>query len=195
MSTHIVGEHDRSVESLLGQRGDIVTNTPDDGPETVIRDGYVYVKNPILCTWTKVGPALDDDGPGGGRGSSSAWSGTYVNDALTAAGQAIQSFLTGQSLGDARKLAAAEQFQSMAQWALPPGVQPPGFEEGGAMQQLAALAGREFYTPPPNERRTVDPAALEQAAQVPPEIMDFIDRMLDTADRGRVVVTGGSSSN
>ena len=211
MSTHIVGEHDRSVESLLGRRDDLATSRAaepqplspfDAGPGAGIRSyqgwDYQYVEGDpamgIAGHWERIGETGSGSG-GSGGGSSSSWSGTYVNDALTAASQAISSFLSGQSLADARKLAAAEQFQSMAQWALPPGVQPPGWGEGEARHQMAALQGRTSYTPPPNERRTVNPADLINAGQVPADLMQFIDNMLDTTDQGKVVVTGGSSSS
>lgn len=116
-------------------------------------------------------------------------SGQYVNDALTAASQAISGFLQGQSLADARKLGAAEQFQNLAMWALPAGSAPGGFQRGGPMHQLAARKGRATYQAPPTETRRVDPAALEQPGQVSPEIMQFIDRILSAGGQGRVVAT------
>ncbi len=133
----------------------------------------------------------------GGGGSGSSWSGTYVNDALTAASMAIQSFLSGQSLADARKLSAAEQFQKMAAFALPAGsTTAPGFERGGAAQHLAALQGRPTYTPPPIQTQRVNPSALIEAGQVPQEIMDFIQTIIGAGDSGgKVVTTGGSSSS
>ena len=139
----------------------------------------------------------ETDGADGGRGtsSSSSTTGQYVNDALTAAAQAIQSFLSGQSLADARKLGAAEQFQNMAAWALPAGELPGGFQEGGPMQQLAAMSGRKNYMAPSRASRRVDPGALEHPGQVPPEIMQFIDQMISAANQGSVVTTGGSVSS
>ena len=151
------------------------------------RDGFV----------TDLGLTPTPDGPGAGRGTSqssgSSFSGQYVNDALTAAGQAIQAFLSGQSSADARKLAAAEQFQSMAAWALPAGELPGGFQEGGAMQQLAAKSGRKNYMAPSRASRFVDPGALAHPGQVPSEVMDFINQLLGAAGKGGVVTTGGSS--
>ena len=169
-----------------------------DGPDTRIQDGLIWVRDIFTGEWTVVGDAPTDDAAGGaGRGTSqssgSSFSGQYVNDALTAAGQAIQAFLSGQSLADARKLAAAEQFQSMAAWALPGGNLPGGFEEGGAMQQLAAMAGRPTYTAPSRDFRTVNPGALEHPGQVSPGVMDFIDQLLGAVGKGGVVTTGGSS--
>lgn len=136
----------------------------------------------------------DNTGGGSGSGSSSSWSGTYVNDALSAASGAIQAFLTGQSLADARKLGAAEQFQQMAGWALPEGEVPYGWEEGGIAHQAAAAAGQKTYSPPKLGSVRVNPADLINAGQVPDEVMQFIDQLLGAADKGHVVSTGGSSS-
>ena len=173
------------------------TTTTNNGPDTRIQDGLVWIKDIFTGEWIVVGNAPKDDAAGAGRGTSqssgSSFSGQYVNDALTAAGQAIQAFLSGQSLADARKLAAAEQFQSMAAWALPGGELPGGFEEGGAMQQLAAMAGRPTYTAPSRDFRTVNPGALEHPGQVSPGVMDFIDQLLGAVGKGGVVTTGGSS--
>lgn len=176
--------------SIFGRTND------SGGPplQTKVQDGQIFqlVKyGPGLEFWERIATA--PDGPGGG-GSSSSWSGQYINDALTAASQAIQAFLTGQSLADARKLASAEQFQSMAAMALPKEGAPPGYEEGGAAHQWAALQGQKSYTPPNIERRRVNPAGLAEAGQVPPEMMAFIDRILESAGKGTVVTTGGSSS-
>ncbi len=166
----------------------------DDGPELMIKDGWQWQKETDLLGQTKWVPLKEVNEDGSSGGSSSSFSGVYVNDALTAASQAISAFLTGQSLSDARKLSAAEQFQKQAAFALPAGTLPPGFGEGEAMHQLAARKGRA-YTPPPMQSRQVNPAGLEQAGQVPPEIMSFIDQMLDAgANGGRVVQTGGSQS-
>ncbi len=159
-----------------------------DKPEVVESEGWYWIRDEVgdLVPWRPI------DDASGTRGSS--WSGQYINDALTAASQAIQAFLSGQSLADARNLSSAEQFQKMAQFALPKGMLPPGFEEGGAAQHLAALQGRPTYTPPPIQTQRVNPAALAQPGQVPSEVMDFINQMLGAADKGRVVTTGGSSS-
>ncbi len=162
--------------------------TSGDGPETKTQDGWIWVKD-YLGDWTPVGRATGADGAGG-----SSWSGQYINDALTAASQAIQAFLSGQSLADARNLSSAKQFQKMAQFALPAGMLPPGFEEGGAAQHIAARSGRPTYAPPPITTQRVNPAMLAQPGQVPSEVMDFINQMLGAADKGRVVTTGGSSS-
>ena len=190
--THI----DRDVDQLLGRQQDLIAGRPpveNNGPfgdnPPLIKNGWQYYWNGFSYVPVPGGKVSDD-----GSGSGSSWSGTYVNDALAAASQAIQSFLTGQSLADARKLSAAEQFQSMAAWALPAGSLPGGFEEGGPMQQLAALQGRPTYTAPSRETRRVNPSALIEAGQVPDEVMQFIDQILGAADQGRVVTTGGSSS-
>lgn len=160
-----------------------------DGGFSFFRDADGFV--------TPLGETPTGDDGGSGRGTSqssgSSWSGTYVNDALTAAGMAIQAFLSGQSAADARKLAAAEQFQSMAAWALPAGELPGGFQEGGAMQQLAARKGRANYMAPSRDSRFVNPGALEHPGQVSGEVMDFIDQLIGAAGKGGVVGTGGSS--
>jgi len=150
------------------------TSTGKGGHDGVYSDsGYDFLDIPIYDEFT--GELISYDPQLLGR--TSGGSGSGVNDALTAASQAISAFLTGQSLADARKLGAAEQFQNLAAFALPEGTLPPGFEKGGAMHQLAARKGRN-YTPPPMQYRTVNPAALEQPGQVSPEIMGFIDQIL-----------------
>ena len=103
--------------------------------------------------------------------------------------------LSGQARADARKPAAAEQFQAMAAWALPDGELPGGFQEGGAMQQLAARKGRANYMAPSRGSRFVNPGALEHPGQVPSEVMDFINQLLSAAGKGGVVTTGGGSSS
>lgn len=165
----------------------------DEGPNLITRvqDGWIWMQD-AFGDWVPVGRA--PDAVTGAGGSSSSWTGQYVNDALTAASQAIQAFLSGQSLADARKLASAEQFQKMAAFALPEGSLPPGYEEGGPAQHLAALQGRGSYTPPPVQTRQVNPSQLAEAGAVPAEIMSFIQQMLGAADKGKVITTGGSSS-
>lgn len=201
-------EHSRSVDSLLGRKADLAdsrsTREVEDSKrgEPYEQGGYdwydVPVYHPItgvIVSWEKklIGPTNKD---GGGSASGSSWSGTYVNDALSAASQAITSFLTGQSLADGRKLAAAEQFQKMAMWALPAGSLPGGFEEGGAMHSLAARKGRSAYMAPPRDSQHVNPGDLINPGQVPPEIMGFIDQIIDAGNSGgKVVSTGGSSSS
>lgn len=187
--SHIPGHFDPVRQDL---EPEFTEPTESSGPDTRVQDGWVWVRD-FLGDWVPVGRAPEADG---GRGASSSWTGQYVNDALTAASQAIQGFLSGQSLADARKLSSAEQFQKMAAFALPAGsTTAPGYERGGAAQQLAALQGRPTYTPPPIQTQHVNPAALAQAGQVPDEIMGFIQQMLDAAGQGTVVTTGGSSSS
>ena len=173
---------------IRADRGGSDPITSGDMPEIVESEGWYWIRDEVgdLVPWKEVDSA---------SGTSSSWSGQYINDALTAASQAIKAFLSGQSLADARNLSSAEQFQKMAAYALPAGsTTAPGYERGGPAHQLAALQGRPTYTPPPMQTQRVNPAALAQAGQVPSEVMDFINQMLSAADKGRVVTTGGSSS-
>ena len=98
------------------------------------------------------------------------------NDRLQASIAALSGFLQAQTLADARRMAAAEEFQKMGAFALPKGSKTaPGYERGGAAQQLAAMQGRTIYRPPPIQTQPVNPAALEQPGQVPPEVMAMIN--------------------
>lgn len=178
-----------------GGGGAAPTTLDNDEPEYKIEIGWIWIRDDF-GKWIPVEEVADDGSGSGGtssQSSGSSWSGQYVNDALNAAGTAIQAFLSGQSAADARKLAASEQFQSLAKWALPAGELPGGFQEGGAMQQLSARKGRKNYMAPSRDSRRVNPGNLEHPGQVPADVMAFIEALLGAADKGHVVGTGGSS--
>jgi hypothetical protein len=121
--------------------------------------------------WEKVGPAKDADSAAGG-----------ANHALQAATAGLSAYLQAQSLADARKLSASQEFQKMAQFALPDGTTVmPGWEEGGPMQELAATRGRKNFQARGVQTQRVNPSQLQEAGQVPPEVMAMIGQIRGAA--------------
>lgn len=139
---------------------------PDSGPILKSQGGYLwqFVPDPLGLTqgqWTRVGldPANKTTGAGSG---------------VTAAHDALMAFLQAQSLADARKLAAMDEFQKLGKFALPAGAKNfPGYEPGGMAQTLAARQGLSQYTPPPLTTQTVNPGEAK-LGDVPPEVMQMI---------------------
>jgi hypothetical protein len=122
-------------------------------------------------TWEKV--AVDPTLVYGDRGGG----GSQPNYALQAAQAALQGFLSAQTLADARKAQAMENFQNLAKYAVAPGTEYlPGYEPGGLAHLVAAKLGLSEYHPPRLPTREISPADV--AGEVPPEIMGFINRVL-----------------
>lgn len=126
-------------------------------------------------SWVPVGnpyEGVKDSAGGAGR-----------NDALSAAQAALSGFLQAQSLADARKLAAMEQFQKLGQWAVPQGAQfAPNFEPGGLANTAYAVAGMPRYTPPPLQTAQVNPG--DTKGEVPPEVMQMIGAIRSAGGAG-----------
>lgn len=143
------------------------TSGDSEGPRTKVVDGYVFqfVPDPLGLTdgsWERVGVAKEGGAGGAGR-----------NDALSAAQAALSGFLQAQSLADARKLAAMENFMKLSKFALPPGAtHAPGYEPGGLAQTLAARQGIAEYRPPAITPTQVNPGDV--AGDIPPEIRQMI---------------------
>jgi len=145
----------------------------------MIQNGHLFqqITDPLTGEqqWVDLGVAPKDG----------AGSGSYNNPAMQASIAALSGFLQAQSLADARRMAASEQFERMGAFALPKGSKTaPGYEQGGAGQQLAAMQGRKTYTPPPIQTQTVNPAQLQQPGAVPPEIMEMINAIIGSAGKG-----------
>lgn len=149
-----------------------------------------YIENGQV--WTDV-PDLDEVGNPTGTftqtrvaaapGSSS---GGHSNDALVAAQAALSGFLQAQTLADARKSAAMEQFQKLAQWAVPDGAKyAPNFEPGGLANEAAAVAGMQKFMPPKLQTAKINAGTIQNPGQVPQEILDMIGAVRGAAGQGQ----------
>ena len=144
------------------------------GPETTTQNGWVWQKVPIYgglfkdeiigYEWSPIGKDTTTGGAGEGR-----------NDRLTAATAALSGYLQAASLADARRMEAFDQFKQISEFALPAGATTaPGFEPGGAAHAFASSIGLPQYTPPPIQTAQVNPSALAQQAQIPPEVAQML---------------------
>lgn len=124
--------------------------------------------------WTNEGSYFGKGGADSGESAANA----AANRRLQAMTSALGSFLQAQSLADARKMAASEQFQKMAAFAVPKGTTVmPGWEEGGPMQALAAVRGRPQFQARGVQTQHVNPAQLAEAGQVPAEVLAMINQV------------------
>lgn len=138
-----------------------------------------YDGSPVY-DWLNEGSYFVPSERGGGGGASSA--DAAASRRLSAMTSALSSFLQAQSLADARKLAASEQFQKMAAFAVPEGTTiMPGWEQGGPMHRLAAVRGYKTFTPRPVQTQRVDPSKLAEAGVIPPEVMEMINQVRGAA--------------
>ena len=129
-------------------------------------------------TWLNEGSYFLPKDAAGGEGAASAAASRH----LQAVTSALSSFLQAQSLADARKMAASEQFAKMAQFAVPEGTTvTPGYEENGPMQALAAIRGRKQFNARPLVTQRVNPSQLAEAGQVPPEVLAMIKQVKGAA--------------
>lgn len=139
-------------------------------PQTMVKDNWLWqlvedFSAPSGYRWDPIKEVKGAAGAGEGR-----------NDALSAASAALSAFLQAQSLADARKMAAMENFQKLSKFALPAGAQfAPGYEPGGLAQTLAARQGLAEYTPPAITPREVNPGDV--AGEIPPEVRAMIGRV------------------
>lgn len=160
------GEARRGDTFSPSPRTSAASSSSESGPQTIVKDGFVFqfVPDPLGLSegsWERVGVA-PDSATGAGR-----------NDALSAAQAALSGFLQAQSLADARKLAAMENFMKLSKFALPEGAQfAPGYEPGGLAHTLAARQGLSEYHPPAVTPRQVNPGDV--AGDIPPEIRQMI---------------------
>lgn len=151
----------------LGGKGTDVA----DSPMTFVENGYVFQKVPRLDFFGKVIPGeFDVERVGPAKEGSS---GSGRNDALSSAQAALSGFLQAQSLADARKMSAMENFFKLSQFAVPEGAQfAPGSEPGGLASTAHAVAGQKKYTPIPLQTRRMNPNDV--AGEIPPEIRQMI---------------------
>ena len=154
------------------------------------------VKTPIYGWADSTTGYPDPNAPGGSSdhystdvSAASAAADRASREAIAAAERRLQSmtsslssFLQAQSLADARKLAATQEFQKMAQFSVPAGTNVmPGWEEGGPMQALAAVRGRPEYQARGVQTQHVDPSQINQAGAVPPEVAAMIAQLQGAA--------------
>lgn len=149
------------------------------GPDITSAGGWTWQKVPIYAFGGKTpgfpgdkivgyewNPVGKDSAAGGGSGR---------NDALTAANDALNGYLTASQLAEARRTDAFDQFQKIAQFALPEGATTaPGFEAGGPANAASALLGLPNYTPPPIQTTPMNPQTLATAPQIDPQIQAML---------------------
>jgi hypothetical protein len=146
--------------------------------QTYSPTGDINMDGSPVYAWSSEGSYFLPKDAAGGEGAASAAATRH----LSAMTSALSSFLQAQSLADARKMAASEQFAKMAQFAVPEGTTvTPGYEENGPMQALAAIRGRKQFNARPLVTQHVNPAQLAEAGQVPPEVLAMINQVKGAA--------------
>lgn len=161
------------------------TSTRGSGQSgSYVENGQVWMDVPELDEFGdptgKMIPKRVDRAPGWGSGSG------HSNDALVAAQAALSGFLQAQTLADARKSAAMDQFQKLSQWAVPDDAKyAPNFEPGGLANEAAAVAGMQKFMPPRLQTAKINAGSIQNPGQVPKEILDMIGAVRGAASQGK----------
>lgn len=167
---------DPTLQNTPGSASSAASTAAPAPPQTISQGGHDYewvppqfddigTQLPGTGYWKEIGVTAKDTA--GGSGAQPR------NDALTAAQAALSGFLQAQSLADARKLAAMNQFQQLGKWAVPANAQyAPNFEPGGLASTAEAVAGQDKYNAPELQTARVNPG--DTAGTVPPEVMQMI---------------------